>query len=613
MNPVELYKYDLKSSITRENEAKEWIENVIGEAIDEDLATALNDGIVLCKLSNALLPDSPHIKYAVSALPFKKMDNISKFLKTLPSLGLSSFETFQTVDLFEKKNMNQVIDCLFAISRNAEKNGFLGPLIGNRHLRSRNSMNSTISNSSRHSEPYMNTKLSQCVDAPELQDLPNRDNYEEAGLSVVVETKDSDLDSSNTVVEVNHDLGYQNQDPIIDDSTKQDEPLDTDMQKNKLETENKAESEAALVSETSIEVEVNGDVVQNKHLPDDLEISKVEEVKAKHVELSIDTTVLKPIHKVIAANVCDFVPPVTTTHTEEAFSTDILQPIPIKSPPNLQMNFAVDEQFEDSPDSLNYVEMLDESKYYQTDDYNCFSPARTIMETIVEESECSTQLTTAEDLNSEAQSEVMDENQLNDISDNELDPENMVELNNQLQDTTDYIPQEQETINTDTEQSDDQNNDGIDNLGKVIMENEKVPDIAVENLSPALESSQSPVPEIESNTESVENLSQDKESNETAQEPKVLNEYPSKEEIREKILKRQSSALSIFRGPNGNTIIPDSPNDKLTFNPELVFLKLANLGYKQNFYCSNIHTKDTSVENIINVTNAKLQNLGYRF
>ncbi|KAJ3256606.1 Transgelin-3 [Boothiomyces macroporosus] len=599
MNPVELYKYDLKSSIIRETEAKEWIESVIGEAIGEDLATALNDGIVLCKLSNALLPDSPPIKYAVSALPFKKMDNISKFLKTLPSLGLSSFETFQTVDLFEKKNMNQVIDCLFAISRNAEKNGFQGPLIGNRHLRSRNSMNSTISNSSRHSEPYVNTKLSQCVDAPELQDLPNRDNYEEAGLSVVVETKDSDLDSSNTVVEANHDLGYQNQDPIIDDSTKQDEPLETDMQENKLETENKA----VLLSETSIEVEVNGDIVQNKHLPDDLETSKVEEVKAKHVELSIDTTVLKPIHKVIAANVSDFVPPVTTTHTEEAFSTDILQPIPIKSPPNLQMNFAVDEQFEDSPDSLNYVEMLDESKYYQTDDYNCFSPARTIMETIVEESECSTQLTTTEDLNSEAQSEVMDENQLNGISGNEPDPENAVDLNNQLQDTTVNIPQEQETINTDMEQPDDQNNDCIDNLGKVITE--KVPDIAVENLSP--------IPEIESNTESVENLGQDKESNEAAQEPKVLNEYPSKEEIREKILKRQSSALSIFRGPNGNTIIPDSPNDKLTFNPELVFLKLANLGYKQNFYCSNIHTKDTSVENIINVTNAKLQNLGYRF
>jgi hypothetical protein len=39
-------------------------------------------------------------------------------------------DQFQTVDLFEQKNPNQVVDTLFALSRHATKHGFAGPSLG---------------------------------------------------------------------------------------------------------------------------------------------------------------------------------------------------------------------------------------------------------------------------------------------------------------------------------------------------------------------------------------------------------------------------------------------------------------------------------------------------
>lgn len=45
------------------------------------------------------------------------MENISIFLRGAEALGVPKHDLFQTVDLFEKKNMTQVVDSIFAISR----------------------------------------------------------------------------------------------------------------------------------------------------------------------------------------------------------------------------------------------------------------------------------------------------------------------------------------------------------------------------------------------------------------------------------------------------------------------------------------------------------------
>lgn len=58
------------------------------------------------------------------------MENINAFLEALIKLGVPKHETFQTVDLYEGKNVVQVVDCIFAFSRHAVAAGFQGPLLG---------------------------------------------------------------------------------------------------------------------------------------------------------------------------------------------------------------------------------------------------------------------------------------------------------------------------------------------------------------------------------------------------------------------------------------------------------------------------------------------------
>lgn len=52
------------------------------------------------------------------------------FLSVAEKLGCPKMELFQTVDLYEAKNMVQVIDALYSVSRSAAKKGFTGQLIG---------------------------------------------------------------------------------------------------------------------------------------------------------------------------------------------------------------------------------------------------------------------------------------------------------------------------------------------------------------------------------------------------------------------------------------------------------------------------------------------------
>ncbi|KAL2912422.1 calponin [Polyrhizophydium stewartii] len=120
-------KYDL----AREVQAREWIEEVSGVSFDPALSFAenLKNGVVLCKTINAIMPQSP-VKFSESKLPFKQMENIHMFLEKMKELGVPSFESFQTVDLFEAKNIGQVVASIFALSRHAEKSGFQGPRLG---------------------------------------------------------------------------------------------------------------------------------------------------------------------------------------------------------------------------------------------------------------------------------------------------------------------------------------------------------------------------------------------------------------------------------------------------------------------------------------------------
>ncbi|KAK4232047.1 hypothetical protein QBC38DRAFT_540970 [Podospora fimiseda] len=103
------------------NEAKQWIESILNERLPAgDLLDALKDGVALCKLVN-LIVGPPGVKFKKSAMPFVQMENISHFLRASqgPPLNLQQHDMFLTVDLFEKKDPAQVLQCIGAFSRAA--------------------------------------------------------------------------------------------------------------------------------------------------------------------------------------------------------------------------------------------------------------------------------------------------------------------------------------------------------------------------------------------------------------------------------------------------------------------------------------------------------------
>lgn len=76
----------------------------------------LKDGIVLCNLANKLRPGVID-RISMRPLPFLQMENISNFVRACRDLGVPSTDLFQTVDLFEGKDMYQVAICILTLAR----------------------------------------------------------------------------------------------------------------------------------------------------------------------------------------------------------------------------------------------------------------------------------------------------------------------------------------------------------------------------------------------------------------------------------------------------------------------------------------------------------------
>ncbi|KAG5919487.1 hypothetical protein E4U53_003984 [Claviceps sorghi] len=103
------------------NEARVWIEEALGQKLSSsDLLEGLKDGVALCKLINLGAPP-PGIRFKQSTMPFVQMENISHFLRACqsPPFNLHQHDMFLTVDLYERKDPAQVLQCLGAFSRAA--------------------------------------------------------------------------------------------------------------------------------------------------------------------------------------------------------------------------------------------------------------------------------------------------------------------------------------------------------------------------------------------------------------------------------------------------------------------------------------------------------------
>ena len=96
------------------------------ESIGDDFAEGLKDGQLLCKVINAISPGKIK-KISSSSMAFRQMENVSKFLEAASDLGVAGPSLFQTVALYEQKDMLAVLICIQALSRAATEGGYTGP------------------------------------------------------------------------------------------------------------------------------------------------------------------------------------------------------------------------------------------------------------------------------------------------------------------------------------------------------------------------------------------------------------------------------------------------------------------------------------------------------
>jgi len=113
---------------------RQWMEEVTGKPLAGDtFQQALKDGVALVETVNAIQPDGQRVcpKPSTSKMAFKQMENISNYLEACSKLGVPKFSLFQTVDLFENKDMFAVLTNIQALGSAAQKlPGYSGPTLG---------------------------------------------------------------------------------------------------------------------------------------------------------------------------------------------------------------------------------------------------------------------------------------------------------------------------------------------------------------------------------------------------------------------------------------------------------------------------------------------------
>ncbi|XP_026081712.1 transgelin-like [Carassius auratus] len=99
----------------------EWIGTQCGSGVGKPEAGKLGfqawlkDGCVLCELINTLSKDKPVKKIQSSSMAFKQMEQISQFLSAAERYGVAKTDMFQTVDLWEGKDLAAVQRTLTAL------------------------------------------------------------------------------------------------------------------------------------------------------------------------------------------------------------------------------------------------------------------------------------------------------------------------------------------------------------------------------------------------------------------------------------------------------------------------------------------------------------------
>ncbi|XP_004208889.1 myophilin isoform X1 [Hydra vulgaris] len=127
-------KYD---SVVEKN-VLTWISGVLknpdlfnGVSGADALQEKLKSGVILCNLMNAIKPGCIKKFNSNAKMPFQQMENIGLFNEAMRNYGVQSDYLFVTTDLFEGKNMVQVLIGLRALGSKASSVGIKPAIVEN--------------------------------------------------------------------------------------------------------------------------------------------------------------------------------------------------------------------------------------------------------------------------------------------------------------------------------------------------------------------------------------------------------------------------------------------------------------------------------------------------
>ncbi|XP_071514927.1 myophilin [Panulirus ornatus] len=134
-------KVDAKYNEEQAAECLQWIVEVTGQELNvsgaaDNFYEILRDGVLLCEVINTLKPGQIK-KIQKSTMAFKCMENINNFVEGAKACGVPSQETFQTVDLWERQNLNSVVICIQSLGRKGSVFGkpSIGPKEAEKNVR----------------------------------------------------------------------------------------------------------------------------------------------------------------------------------------------------------------------------------------------------------------------------------------------------------------------------------------------------------------------------------------------------------------------------------------------------------------------------------------------
>eukprot|EP01103_Thecamoeba_quadrilineata_P011343 TRINITY_DN2687_c0_g1_i1.p1 TRINITY_DN2687_c0_g1~~TRINITY_DN2687_c0_g1_i1.p1 ORF type:complete len:1007 (+),score=188.05 TRINITY_DN2687_c0_g1_i1:223-3021(+) len=113
-----------------EEKAIIWIEALLKEKFPAgSFMASLKSGVILCKVLNAIKPGTVSKIYE-GPIHFKQMENINSFLEGCKRIGMPENNLFITSDLYEEKNLSQVLSTIHLLGKFVSKiEDYNGPVI----------------------------------------------------------------------------------------------------------------------------------------------------------------------------------------------------------------------------------------------------------------------------------------------------------------------------------------------------------------------------------------------------------------------------------------------------------------------------------------------------